>query len=443
MEALLDHADLQAITGRAIAAGLALPPRDALFMGIDNAVRSMVYSQDDVPADALKNEVDRLNSYVVHTSTNGYQLAVWLTNAADKLTANRPLDAQFFRDMAAKVAAIPPPPPTPINTGDVISGARAEELSNQKVGLAVKVLRGSMPGVSRRTTNLTVSKRLHDTLHYIQLHILPLWGTAMGAATSDPAIASMIIGAQLRQLSDRSNALAAEFSFLPPAEELRTMAQATTDRLVKDCDTAEAALAAKDTEALRTAMARVRDTVKTDMPIYAARMESYREGLDLSEVGIELTVMAEHAADPALKDNAGRLAGTLAAIAQDLNAIGPRHSQWQLLDVRLATIEGLFGFLSLGPAIYSTFNFEWDAVNAAITSLSADLPPERFDRVKTLRDQFLAAFPVPVSAAPAAAATAPFESFVSELRAVFYEVDWRLREICNQLREVTSQLAQL
>lgn len=442
MAALLDHSDLTQIRSTAIAAGLAIPPRDALFMGIEVAVRSMVYSQA-APADALTIEIDRLNTYVDPTSTNGYHLAVWLTNAADKLAAARPAEAQFFRDMAAKVAAIPPPAPAPINTGDVVSGARAEEQSNQKVGLAVGVLRGSMPGVNRRTTNLMVSKRLHDTLHYIQLHILPLWNTAMGAVSSDPAIATMLIGAQLRQLSDRSNALPAEFGFLPPAEDLRKMAQATADRLIKDCDAAEAALAAKDNDALRGALAKVRDTVKTDMPLYAARMESYREGLDLSELGIELTVMAEHAADATLKDNATRLASTLAAIAQDLNAIGPRHSQWQLLDVRLATAESLFGFLSLGPAVYSTFNLEWDAVNAAIASLSADLPSERFDRVRALRDDFLAVCPVPVTAAPAASATGPFEAFVSELRTVFYEVDWRLRDICNQLREVTSQLAQL
>ncbi len=443
MQALLDHADLADIRNRAIAAGLAIPPRDALFMGIDVAVRSMVYSQA-APADALTIEIDRLNTFIDPTSTNGYQLAIWLTNAADKLAANRPPDAQFFRDMAAKVAAIAPPQrANPANTLEVISGARAEAQINQKMALAVQVLRGSMQGVSRRATNLTVSKRLHDTLHYIQLHILPLWNTAMGAAASDPAIAAMIIGAQLRQLSDRSNALSTEYNFLPPAEELRAMAQATTDRLVKDCDAAEAALAAKDTEALRGAMARVRDTVKTDMPLYAARMESYREGLDLSDVGKELTVIAEQAADAALKDKAGRLASTLAAITQDLNVIGPRHSQWQLLDVRLATLESLFGFLGLGPALYSTFNLEWDAVNAAIASLSADLPPDRFDRVRALRDQFLAACPAPVTAAPPPSATAPFESFVTELRAVFYEVDWRLREICNQLREVTSQLAQL
>lgn len=443
MQALLDHGDLSQIRNRAIAAGLAIPPRDALFMGIDVAVRSMVYSQG-APADALTIEIDRLNTFVDPTSSDGYLLAIWLTNAADKLAATKPADAQFFRDMAATVAAIPPAPKaSSANTSEVITGARAEAQNNQKVALAVQVLRGSMPGLSRRATNLMVSKRLHDTLHYIQLHILPLWNSAMGAATSDPAIAAMIVGAQLRQLSDRSEALPAEFSFLSAGEPLRTMAQATTARLIGDADAAAAALAAKDTEALRGVLARVRDTVKTDMPLYAARMESYQEGLDLSDLVTNLTVMAEQASDAALKDNAGRLASTLAAITQDLNTIGPRHSQWQLLDVRLATIESLFGFLSLGPALYSTFNLEWDAVNNAITSLSPDLPADRFDRVKALRDQFLAACPVPVTAAPATTAAAPFESFVSELRTVFYEVDWRLREICNQLREVTSQLAQL
>jgi hypothetical protein len=221
------------------------------------------------------------------------------------------------------------------------------------------------------------------------------------------------------------------------------MAQATADRLASDGDAAQAALDANDAEALRGALARVRDTVKTDMPLYAARMESYQEGLDLSELVTNLTVMAEQAADGALRDNAGRLASTLAAIIQDLNTIGPRHSQWQLLDVRLATIENLFGFLSLGPALYSAFEFEWAAVNSAIANLSADLPPERFARVRALRDEFLQACPVPVTAAPPPAAAALFESFVTELRAVFYEVDWRLREICNQLRDVTTQLAQL
>ncbi len=443
METLLDQSDLDEIYQGALDAGLALAARDALFMGIDNAVRSMIYSRADTPADALKIELGRLNSYVNHTETNGYHFAVWLKNAADRLDANRPPEAQFFRNMAAKVAAIPPRPPRPITAVSVIDGARAEEQSNQKVKVAVEVLRGSMPGIGTRATNLLVSKRVHDALHHIQLNILPLWNKALGVAESDPGLAEGLIAAQLRQLADKTDALPRECSILQPNEPLRLEAQATSDRLAHDCQAAEAALAGKDTATLRSVMERVADTVKGDMPLYAERMENYRGGLDLALVGMQLTVMAEDATNAALRDDAGRLASKLGEIVQDLNVIGPRHSQWQRLDERLVSTERLFGFLMFGPAIYSAFNLEWDAVDRAIASLSASLPPDRFDRVTTLRDGFLAVCPVPVTIGPPATAAEPFASFVTELRTVFQRVDSRLLDICNQLREVTSQLAQL
>jgi len=444
MNALLDHADLSAITGRAIAAGLALPPRDALFMGIDNAVRSMVYSQDDVPADALMNEVDRLNTFIDRTETNGYHFAVWLKNAADKLDVTKPTEAQFFRAMADKVAAIPPAPKAgPANTRDVITGAKAEEQSNQMVASAVHFLRLSMPGLSLRATNLMVSKRVHDALHKVQLQTLPMWQDMMKVLKSDPGFARATLAAQVQQLTDASEALPAEFSFLDQTEPLCEQAQATTDWLKAEGDAAKAALAADDMAALRTVMDRVADAVKIDMQNYAEGMEIYRAGLDLAELGTNLTLMAEHSANAALRDNATRLASKLAEITQDLNVIGPRHKEWQSLDEGLANLEQLFGFLPSGPAVYSAFDIRWAAVEKAIASLSPDLRPDRFDGVRVLRDQFLAACPVPVTAPPSADAAKAFASFVKALRTVFQTVDKQLLKICNQLGNLTSQLAQL
>jgi hypothetical protein len=179
------------------------------------------------------------------------------------------------------------------------------------------------------------------------------------------------------------------------------------------------------------------------MPLYAGKMDGYQDGLDLTQLVANLTGMAEGSADASLKANASRLASLLAAIVQDLNVIGPQHSQWQLLDVRLGTLENWFDFLHLGPGVFSSFDLEWDAVNSAIDVLSSQPPTDRFDRVKTLRDQFLQACPVPVQGAPVQLATERFGDFVIEVRTVFHEVDLRMKQICNQLREITNQLAQL
>lgn len=443
MNALLDHADLSAIRKKAIDTGLAIPPRDPLFMGIDVAVRSMVYSQGP-PADALTIEIDRLNTFIDRTETNGYHFAVWLKNAADKLDATKPAEAQFFRAMADKVAAIPPAPKAgPGNTRDVITGAKAEEQSNEEVRLALEVLRTSMPGISRRATNLYVSKRVHDSLHFIQLHVLPLLNTALAAAESNPGIAEGLIVAQLDQMADKTGDLPGEFGILPPDEALRLEAQATYDRLMIDYHAAAVASAPQDITALRSAMAQVSNTVTSAMPVFAREMEVYRRGLDLHVVGEQLKVMADSGAEATLKADAVRLSSTLAAIAQDLNVIGPRHINWQELDGRLVSIEDRYRFLAFGDGVYSAFNLEWEEIDGAIAKLFAGLPAVERERTEILRDEFLAICPVPLTGAPDPRAAQLFANLIKHLRTVFSKIDQRLLDICNQLREVTSQLAQL
>lgn len=442
MTPLLDFDALTSLCERAIDAGLAQPPRDALFLGFDAAVKAAIFS-DAVPADALRIEIDRLNSYVDPTGTDDYLLAMWLFNAANKLDDPRPTDAAFFRGLATSVNAIPrPAPPRPDTAGNLTSGARAEEQTNPAVNHAVQILRASMSAMNRRATNLMVSKRMHDALHNIQLHIVPLWSAGVAALPVTP-LAQQMVETQHRALRDKAEALPGEFGFLAPHEPLRGMAQETSDALLATVAGAEAALSRNDVEGLKTAIAKVRDIVKQSMPRYAGRMESYQEALDLSDLVKTLTRLSEDSTHQGLKANASRLASSLAAIVQDLSVIGPQHSQWQRLDLRLSSLETWFGFLNSGPALFSSFNLEWEAANADIESLESQSPTDRFDRVKHLRETFLQICPVPVQASPSQEATKPFGDFIIETRTVFYRVDVRMKQICNQLREITNQLAQL
>lgn len=440
---LLSFDDLTDTCNRAINAGLSNPPRGALFMGIDNAVKAAIFSNAAHPANALRIEVDQLNQFIDRGS-DGYLFEIWLINAANSVAATHSGDAAVFRQRAALISAVPAPAPvTGKETEDLASGLWQEEQDNPQVAQAVRYLRSSMPGMNRRATNLMVSKRLHDALHHIQLHVLPLWRMAAATLSAGPGLAWRTVYAQQRQLKDKAEGLSGEFAFLPAVERLRAIAQKTADGLLDAASAAETARAASDVDALKSAIAKVRGIVREAMPVYAGKMDGYQEGLELSQLLTNLTSLAQASKIDAVKESASRLASSLAAIAQDLNIIGPQHSQWQLLDIRLGTLENWFDFLHFGPSAYSSFNLEWDAINAAIETLASVPPTERLDRVKALRDQFLAECSVPMQAAPSQKATDLFGDFVIELRTVFYEVDVRMKQICNQLREITNQLAQL
>ncbi len=443
MTKLLDFNALTTLCERAIEAGLAPPPRDALFLGFDAAVKAATFS-DAAPGDALKIEIDRLNGYIDPIEGDIYFLAMWLINAANKVNATRPETAGFFRNLADRVNAIPrPAPATGVTTAALIPGARAEALINPAVGAAVQILRGSMPGMNRRATNLMVSKRMHDALHHIQLYTLPMWSASVAALSSSPDYARQMVEDKHRELRDKSEALPGEFGFLSTNETLRAVAQQTTDALLSAAAAADTALAAGDADGLKSVIAKVRDIVKAAMPVYAGKMDSYQEGLDLSELVASLTIIAQNSSDDALNANASRLASSLTTIIQDLSVIGTQHSEWQLLDMRLGALENWFGFLHLGPSVYASFNLDWDAVHSAIETLSSQGPSERFDPVKRLREAFLQICPVPIQGAPEKEATKAFVDFVIQARTVFYGVDVRMKQICNQLREMTNLLAQL
>lgn len=442
---LLDHLVIVEICNRAIDTGLALPPRDALFLGIGPAVRAAIVSTASDQTDGLRMEIDRLNTFIYPTDRDGYLLAIWLINAANRLQPTRPSDATIFRQWADTVAAIPAPPPVTSSTmpTGIGSAAKAEGLTNQKVSESAQSLRAAMPSMNRRATNLMVAKGMHDALHQIQLHVVPLWSRALAALASSPGLARDMAADCQRQLGDKSRALEGVFGFLQQCEELRTEAKRIADDLVTAAVAADAALAADDTDAMKASIANVRSIVKDGMSVFANRMDRYQEGLDLSDILVDIAGLAEASNDATLRADASRLASSLAAIIQDINVLGPQHSRWQLLDARLGSLENWFDYLYLGPAVYSSFNLDWSSVKGTIDSLAGDPPTDRFDRVKTLRDDFLAAFPVPAQAAPSDQAIRKFGDFVIQVRSVFYGVDLRMKQICNQLREITNQLAQL
>ena len=442
MTQLVTFADLTAICDRAIQRGLATADRGVLFFGISPELVAYVAVAKGPPAADLRSEVDKLNTLVDPTA-DGYLLAMWLTNCANQLTAY-PNDQQFFRDWAATVAALPPPAPTTAGGAEAtVKAARAEEQGNQQVGLAVQMLRQTIMTLNKRTTNLMVSKRLHDTLHMIQLYVLPMWSNGVTQLAAAPDLARPFVEDRQRDLRVKAEGIAAEIAILPPQEPLRAACKRTADTLLAAADNAANALQNDQIDGVKAAIAQVRQVLKEDMDEYAKKMDAYQEGLDLALLIANLDRLAAAAPGSALATSASRSAGSLAALMQDLAQLGPQHSDWQRLDVHLYTLETFYGFLNASPDFYSTFDTEWKAVEAAANRLAGDPPAARFARVAELRQKFIDVCPVPVASPPKPEATRPFSDYVFEMRTIFHGVDQRMKETCNQLREITYQLAQL
>ena len=438
---LLAAQQLRNICERAIQLNLALS-RDKLFFGISPAIESVVRDENSLPADALKIEVERLNEFDEKTA-DGFLLAIWLINCAAAV-AGRASHVKFFQDWAAKVDALPPADPLKAEAaGGIISDARGEAPTDDKIKLALNQLEGSIGSLSRRATNLMVSKRLHDSLHRIQLSVLPLWKRGIDNIAGTPALWRPIVQDRQRELRAETDSMAGESKILGNPDQLRTMAQETVNSLLGSVDKADAALLANDATALGDALFAVRDVVRDDMRSYATKIEVYQEALDLGLLIQNLTQLAEHASEEKLIESARKAASALAAIMQDLDVIGPQHRLWQDLDVQLWLLEEQFLFLGMGPAAFANFNFQWHKVVTAIDQLAGQPPADWTQTVTRLRADFLTACPVPVAKLPDAAAAGKFEDFVLEVRRIFQAVDQRMKDTCNLLREITVELAKI
>ena len=436
---LLTVSELRVICDRGINEGLALN-REKLFFGIAPAIKSIVRDEESSGADGFKIEADRLNQYGERTS-DGFLLAIWLTNCADALVGKQGAQ-QFFRDWAAKVDGLTPAKTLELeDAGTIIRGARIEAARDDQVSLALDQLEAYVGSLSRRATTLMMSKRLHDALHSIQVNVLPLWRRGINNMSNAPDLWRPIVQDRQRQLRVEIQGMRGEASILPPDDSLRPMAQETVTELLAAIDKADAALGAKDVSGLTDALFAIRDVVKDDMRSYATKIEVNQEALDLGILVQNLTRLADHASDAALVDSARKAASALAAILQDLQLIGPQHRLWQDLDVQLWVLEEQFGFLGVGPAAFANFNYQWNKVVGAIDRLAGQPPAEWSESVNRLRAEFIGVCPVPVVDLPSAASAEKFDDFVLEVRRVFQSIDQRMKDTCNLLREIAVELA--
>lgn len=438
---LIALADLQRICRRAIDEHLA-ENRDVLFFGISASVTSLVRRERARPADGLKLEADQLNQFD-ERSGDGYFLGIWLTNCAEAVAA-KPAASKFFRDWAEKVDQIVQQAPAQVSDAKAtVQAARREAANDQQVEVAQSQLRNYIGALSRRATNLMISKRLHDGLHQIQVSVLPLWRRGIENFASAADLWRPIVADRQRNLRAEIQEMAGEYSTLPAEDPLRKMAEETVKSLTDASDQADAALAAGDPGALTQSLFAVRDAVKDDMRAYANRIEANQEALDLGILVQNLVQLGEASSGQQLKDSTQKSASALAAIMQDLDLIGPQHRLWQDLDVQLWQLEEFFGFLSMGQGAFAAFDYQWRKVVLAIDELAKQPPADWTERITKLRDDFLALCPVPVKGLPSAPAAGAFDDFVLEVRRVFQTVDQHMKDTCNLLREITFELAKI
>ena len=441
-ETLLSHNDLAALCDRAVNAGLAID-REVLFFGINSSIRAAVWSNKSPPAAALRIEVDRLNR-LVEPSEGGYLLTLWLINCASSLSPASPEAVAYFQGWAAKVDAIPVSAPLDASVAGQIRGrARVEAATDIRIELALAQLEGSIEAMSRRATNLMLSKRLHDALHKIQVNMLPFWKQGLqGFATAPDLWRSMLRNAQAGMRAE-CDTMESEVQILDGSDSLSLRAKEGIIAMKGAIDIADAALAAGDQTSLSQALLIIRDRLRDYMGYYAGRIENYREGLDLGLLVANLTRLAENSADPELATNAGQAAAALAAIVQDLDTLAPHHRLWQQLDAQLWVIEDQFAYLPMGAMAFTTFNFQWGKMMRALAILAGDPPATWLANIERLRDDLFLLAPVPITTLPHADAEPRFNDLILEIRRVFQGVDNRMKATCNLLREITVQLARI
>jgi hypothetical protein len=442
-EALLDYDDMQEICARAINANLAVN-REQLFIGMSAQITSAVRETKGDQAAQLRLEVDRLNHYV-DPGTDGYFLAVWLRNCANAVAPARAAAAKFFTAWATKVNEIPPNPVDPAaDAGKVVNRVERVAKGNVEVDLALVQLRAEIGKLRERTTRLVVSKRLHDSLHHIQISVLPLWRQGIDNLSPTPNVWRGVVQGCQRDLRREAQGMAGELLILGDGDALRAIADSTIRQLNDVAAKADQALAAIDLETLKKTFSEAREIVGNDMQAYARKIEIAQEGLDLGLLVQNLTQIAEFVeGDDQLRSSARKSASALAAIIQNLDVIGTQHSQWQNLDVQLWLLETLFAVSSGGPGAFLSFNYQWDRIVSALNELAGDPPAEWVADVTHARDDFLAACPVPISASPSADAAIKFDNLVQQIRVVFQRVDQSMKDSCNLLNAITVELVRI
>ncbi len=336
--------------------------------------------------------------------------------------------------------AMPPaaPPPTPsTSTATSAAGLQALRALIADPAVAVDSVAGrfaaDLAAASQHIVVLSDYKDLHDALH--NLHFQCYNFLLLESRRDDPAAVNWdgLLPAEgiLQQIITTTGGAVARGS-LPPAET------AFLDELKTAATELAAALEACDAAPLKKATRRI-DRVLAIQPsrINLRLLDTARElPLEPLESGLKKILGQLTGADLASPEGQRFAAGVeaLTRLRAELQALCDEHNAWQEIDSEMRRIEAQLS-TDLGD-----LEFSWESLRKKIAALC--VPTTKGPWAAELNEE-IQKLDSTLAAGLAPKITQAFKRCYSKAGARFYNVDFELKSLCDELRKVGAELDQI
>lgn len=331
--------------------------------------------------------------------------------------------------------AVPPPPPSP-PTPSAASAASADGLKALRALIAdpsvdtVAIRFGAdFAAASRHIVVLSDYKDLHDALHnlHFQCYSFVLLESRRSAVADINWDGLVPADSILQQIITTTGGVVAR-NTLPPGETaFLTELQAARGELA-------AALENSDPAPLKKAARRI-DRVLAIQPsrINVRLLDTARE-LPLADLEASMVKIRSQLAEVDLASAEGqRFAGGVGALTKlraGVKALCDEHDAWQEIDAEMRRIEAQLG------ADLGDLEFSWESLRKKIAALCA---PGRGVWAAVLNEEIQKLDSVLAAGLPPKI-TQAFRRCYSKVGARFYDVDFELKSLCDELRKVGAEL---
>jgi hypothetical protein len=340
--------------------------------------------------------------------------------------------------LSAPTATEPSPPPSSTRRSDEVTTVE-EGLSALQKTLDTPAVQEAVVGYEAhfRETRMQVDKlarykALHDQIHTLQFSYFEfLENTVNRPSIDDNDLCSLAhYEVQIRQIVDDSRRIAQQGSFV--GSEIDWI-----DELQSACDDLHAGVDAPDHARLRSAVRRMNR-------ILATRPELINRGLIHVARDLPLRCLAQALAGVRGNLPPGEHGGgshqqvkdsevALADISRQLSSLVENHDAWQAIDVELRRLDGA---LEWNPP---EFEFSWLDLKHRVERLCGD---DTADWARTLRDAAVSV-ETSMSGPQSPRLKQAFAMFRRHVARRFWEVDFTLKALCEELRQLDVPLAQL
>ncbi len=348
---------------------------------------------------------------------------------------------KFRKRQEARIAALaatgPIPAPEPklraATAATVVSAdglkALRELMADPAVHAAADSFRKDFADASEHIVVLSDYKDLHDALHdlHFQCYNFALQESRRADATTvnweslihAEAVLSRILAA-IQEVAARPTLAPTETSFIVDLE-------------TASCEL-HAAIDANDLAQVKPPVRRLGRVLAIQPSRINLRLSDTARGLPLVALAESMAKMRGQLTDSDLASEEGRRfdqgVAALAVLRRDVQELCAEHDAWQEIDAEMRRIEAQLG-QDLGD-----LEFSWEGLRKKLVALCAD-PAEAWAAVLQEEVEKLDAA---LAAGVPARVTQAFRRCYSKAGARFYDVDFELKELCDELRKVGAEL---